>query len=172
MLINLSEAIKSDFECSYDATEFFKGLIPRITSNVHVKGHYEKNPNNKIEVNGTIEYQLEYPCSRCLEPVNVNYNLDFEEIYSNDDEDYVIIDDVIDLTDMVNDYIILNISTRVLCNEKCKGLCPICGTNLNINKCECDISIDDELGDKNPFSVLKDITIGGAEDGSTKKKNF
>ena len=33
--------------------------------------------------------------------------------------------------------------TKVLCGEDCRGLCPVCGTNLNKEECGCDRAVKD-----------------------------
>ena len=44
------------------------------------------------------------------------------------------------------------ITTSLLCNENCKGLCPVCGCNLNVEECSCEVEdIDPRL------AVLKDF---------------
>ncbi|MGB9809870.1 MAG: YceD family protein, partial [Caldanaerobacter sp.] len=34
-------------------------------------------------------------------------------------------------------FVILSLPMKFLCKEDCKGLCPICGTNLNYGSCSC-----------------------------------
>jgi len=45
-------------------------------------------------------------------------------------------DDIIDLGQIVVEQIVLQVPVRPLCNVSCKGLCPVCGINLNIDKCD------------------------------------
>ena len=44
----------------------------------------------------------------------------------------------LDLTEIVVSNILLNLSYKYLCSEDCKGLCPHCGTDLNLQDCDCD----------------------------------
>ncbi len=57
----------------------------------------------------------------------------------NDDmDDYIVVDgDQLDLDELVLSDILLSLPTKILCNEDCKGLCPVCGKDLNIGNCEC-----------------------------------
>lgn len=171
MQIDISKVSEGNFSFTYEDNDINLELfLASIVTPIIVKGEYRETGNDVL-VSGTIEYDIQYPCSRCVESVTEHYEQSFDELYSLiSDEGFVIVDDIIDLTPMVNELIVLNINGRVLCKEDCKGLCPVCGTNLNINECDCNTSIDDISGD-NPFAVLKDITTGGAKDGSTKKKN-
>ena len=48
--------------------------------------------------------------------------------------------------------IYLNIPIKKLCSYECKGLCPVCGTNLNLTKCNCENQFNE-----NPFAKLKEL---------------
>jgi uncharacterized protein len=41
---------------------------------------------------------------------------------------------------------------KPLCDSECRGLCPVCGTNLNRGTCECKRDWDDPR-----FAVLKTL---------------
>ena len=45
--------------------------------------------------------------------------------------------DQIDLAPLVAEQLILALPSRALCREDCQGLCPSCGTNLNLHQCGC-----------------------------------
>jgi len=45
--------------------------------------------------------------------------------------------DCIDLSPLVREQLLLALPTRPLCREACKGLCPQCGANLNLQTCRC-----------------------------------
>ena len=51
--------------------------------------------------------------------------------------------DEIDLTPLVHEQAILSLPTRPLCAEDCRGLCPRCGTNLNVATCDCPTGLGD-----------------------------
>jgi uncharacterized protein len=51
--------------------------------------------------------------------------------------------DEIDLTPLVHEQAILSLPTRPLCAEDCRGLCPRCGTNLNVATCDCPTGMGD-----------------------------
>ena len=63
-------------------------------------------------------------------------------------------DDKIDITDEVIEYALLAVPMKKVCSEDCKGLCSICGTNLNENNCDCKIEITNSVWDK--LKKLKD----------------
>jgi uncharacterized protein len=51
--------------------------------------------------------------------------------------------DEIDLQQLIQERIYLALSMKPLCSEDCKGLCPVCGTNLNRGTCACDTHWED-----------------------------
>ena len=47
-----------------------------------------------------------------------------------------------DLDELVRADLLLELPTKVLCREDCKGLCPKCGKDLNFGPCDCKKEID------------------------------
>lgn len=61
-----------------------------------------------------------------------------EERQSDEDDDIVLLDDdEVDVTELARDAFILDMDTKFLCSEDCKGLCPGCGADLNRESCRC-----------------------------------
>lgn len=97
---------------------------------------------NAVFVEGEIEYSLNAKCSRCLDDVIFHNIVEFDERYSEDktdDDAYLYAKGLVDLTDMVNEKLLLSFPYSVLCKEGCKGICPGCGVNLNREECKCKI---------------------------------
>lgn len=95
---------------------------------------------NAVFVEGEIEYSLNAKCSRCLDDVIFHNIVEFDERYSEDktdDDAYLYAKGLVDLTDMVNEKLLLSFPYSVLCEEGCKGICPGCGVNLNREECKC-----------------------------------
>ena len=95
---------------------------------------------NAVFVEGEIEYSLNAKCSRCLDDVIFHNIVEFDERYSEDktdDDAYLYAKGLVDLTDMVNEKLLLSFPYSVLCKEGCKGICPGCGVNLNREECKC-----------------------------------
>ena len=63
----------------------------------------------------------------------------------------------IDLSDALQEQVVLALPYKPLCRADCKGLCPYCGTDLNHGDCQC-------RGDQpiSPFAVLKGLKIGNS----------
>ena len=97
-----------------------------------------------VVAEGRIDALTELDCSRCLDAYWQPLKIDFTEIFSshpienaeNDlGEQPLPSDGSIDLTPIIRDYASLDIPIRQVCKEECKGLCPTCGANLNLEDC-------------------------------------
>ena len=86
-------------------------------------------------------------CSSCLAPVRKELSFEIKERFAHtgrdDEETETFTGDQIDLADYVKRGIIGELPMRVECREDCKGLCPICGKDLNDGDCGCDRTIRD-----------------------------
>ncbi|MBD3264802.1 MAG: hypothetical protein GF375_06845 [Candidatus Omnitrophica bacterium] len=71
-------------------------------------------------------------CSRCLGEVCQIVKQNFIKSYEIDK-----LDKFLDIDKDIREEILLNFPLKVLCSSKCKGLCPGCGANLNIEACKC-----------------------------------
>lgn len=76
------------------------------------------------------------PCARCLEPVASRLDIQFENKLSVHDHDYIE-GYLLNVDQLIHDEALLVWPERVLCREDCKGLCSICGQNLNQGACSC-----------------------------------
>ena len=59
--------------------------------------------------------------------------------------------DAVDLDEVLSTCFILDMETKFLCREDCKGLCPTCGKNLNLGPCGCRKQVDPR------FAVLEQL---------------
>lgn len=76
-------------------------------------------------------------CMRCLDPINLELNKSFQELYAykadpglseEEREDQFLMDgDYIDLEAPIRDAIVLSLPINPICDEECEGLCPGCG---------------------------------------------
>jgi uncharacterized protein len=107
---------------------------------------------------GTVRTTLELPCSRCVEPftqpVDAEFDLRYQPHAANTGEGEKEIEeddlttafyqhDQIDLGQLMREQFYLALPMKPLCRPDCRGLCPICGTNLNRAGCECKRAWDD-----------------------------
>lgn len=110
------------------------------------------NIGGSLELTYNGEAKLEMICDRCAEPFTKEVAFSGMERLKkedpareeNQDDDVTILDGTtIDLDELVYRGLILNLPTKVLCCEDCKGLCPVCGGNLNQGDCGCDTTPTD-----------------------------
>jgi uncharacterized protein len=108
----------------------------------------------EIRIHGTLTTSVECPCSRCLEPARTQINKPFDLFFRERDEEMFDEDEEVELNeeetrtafftgtklaigDILREQVLLALPMKVLCRVDCKGLCPTCGTNLNIGVCSC-----------------------------------
>ena len=107
---------------------------------------------NEVFVNGHVDARAQVECDRCLKPIELPVNADFELEYITGSEyessevaelteaemSVSVFDgDAIDVDEIVKEQILLAVPTRMLCREDCKGICPQCGTDRNTGECKC-----------------------------------
>lgn len=89
-----------------------------------------------VLVTGTGRAPLSGECSRCLEPLSSEIEVDFQELffYSAEDttEDDLLLDGyLLDLEPVFRDAAVLMLPLRPLCRDDCEGLCVECGIKLS-----------------------------------------
>lgn len=113
------------------------------------------------------------PCRRCLEPVGVPIDEEFRVVFQEagrdaersdepGDDDIVWVDPGaarIEIDRQVRDRLFLETERYPLCREECRGMCPICGRNLNEGDCDCEVRTTDSR-----WSALEKLDLGGKSD--------
>ena len=110
---------------------------------------------DNITVSCQVNVQMIRTCSRCLEEVECEYpltifrniNVAKKEAYVEDasdaDEISYIEDCNLDVDMLVLDELYTVLPMNVICKDECKGICKVCGTNLNESTCNCDQTVPD-----------------------------
>ena len=98
---------------------------------------------------GEVRTSVRLECSRCLsvydQPIisNLDFVVDFEEKppeFKSEEDNYFVADpstNFFQIDDLVRETILLALPLKPLCSDDCKGLCPVCGTDLNKSQCSC-----------------------------------
>lgn len=107
-----------------------------------VKGRIQRKDEQFVHVSMQIHGTMLYPCARCLQPVPVYTEIDYE-----DDFEWAEGQDTGNLVPFAEEFLYVHEPYRVLCDSDCKGLCPGCGVNLNEEQCQCgnDMDIDPRM---------------------------
>ena len=127
-----------------------------------------KKVRANVTVLGEIVTGIDLECCRCLEmfrlPVRTEFDYTFFPDPGDSEEDLELSneelgmnyyrDDLIDIDHIVVEQIILQIPVKPLCKFSCKGLCKICGINLNVVGCNHQVETS-----ISPFANLKDLKI-------------
>jgi uncharacterized protein len=139
----------------------FQRLLPpgdpltfRFDRPLNVDLEIHKRPDH-VRVQGAIRAIFQLGCHRCLESfaweldqhveVFLLYQqkspeqIDHEDLELTSEElDQTFFDgEAIDIDVLVAEQVLLALPIKVLCSEKCKGICPRCGANLNVETCWC-----------------------------------
>lgn len=109
----------------------FKEDAVQLAAPIEIKAKLEKVGNTilaKTELKGSFSTL----CARCLEPVEKKAFKSFIVDFPFDKNT-----EHIDLGEDIRQEVVLDIPSRLLCKEDCKGICFGCGVNLNTGKCKC-----------------------------------
>ncbi|EKX95443.1 DUF177 domain-containing protein [Selenomonas sp. oral taxon 138] len=105
------------------------------------------NTGSSLRAAGTVRAHRAFVCDRCLAEGEREIALDFSEDYAKtpgETDEAVLYDgETIVLDDLVRDTLLVAEPLRELCKSDCKGLCPVCGQNLNEGQCDCDTFVPD-----------------------------
>ena len=133
----------------FEATEF------SLAGNVVIEGRLVKIDGDAYRLRGRVHVGVVVPCSRCLESFETEISEKLDLMYLpesrnvapegevdrglGDDEISVSFyrDHQIDLAHMVLEQIVLALPMKPVCTEDCRGLCPECGSNRNVEPCAC-----------------------------------
>ncbi len=93
-----------------------------------------------IVASGRVRGRWSAVCSRCLTPLETDFDLHLREVFEEDpveEETYPLRNDEIDLEQPLRDVVVPELPLVPLCRTDCAGLCPTCGANLNEGVCDC-----------------------------------
>lgn len=131
-----------------------------------------RKEGGRVLLLGTLRLPVVLACDRCLESFAYVMAEDFEvvfellvkeeaagvvsEYFCKDSElDVVYLaEPVVDVFSVLAQQVYLGLPEKRLCSDKCLGLCPECGADLNRLPCDCA-----KLGSVSPFSILAKLKV-------------
>jgi uncharacterized protein len=120
--------------------------------------HEHRGPRDivaDIRLKGSFSGTFEVPCARCVEPVKLPLQADFDLIFRPAEADTeaaersitapeteigYYLNDSLSLEDVLREQVLLSLPARTLCKPDCKGLCPRCGADRNSTACSCEVA--------------------------------
>jgi DUF177 domain-containing protein len=120
---------------------------------------------SEIRIRGHIGVRLSAHCDRCLEPIEIPIERDFDVSYrpvttiAREEEVEVPKEELgvgffsgegVALADVISEQVILAVPMKTLCGDDCRGLCPVCGADRNRVECHCP-----SPKGESPFASLK-----------------
>jgi uncharacterized protein len=145
---------KHEFPFEFEQIQIADDLILRNFEGIVSIG---RTPQGLI-VQGDFSAETTLECVRCLGDFYYELDWDFTELYafnkkSVSESDLLLPEDQhIDLGPLIREYALLTIPINPICKPDCKGLCPVCGENLNEVDCG-----HKNITAESPFSGLKDL---------------
>lgn len=137
----------------FELDDDISGLDPEIVPDSPLVGHVVfTRAGSEILAEGHAEVDLELVCTRCLTPFVQRVSVDIVEEFkptvnlkaqqeaAKPPEDPALVIDkrnMLDLSEVMRQNLLLALEDYKLCTEDCAGLCPECGHNLNEGPCEC-----------------------------------
>jgi uncharacterized protein len=123
--------------------------------------HEHRGPKDivaDIRLRGRFAGAFQVPCARCIEPVEIPVSAEFDLVFRPLDAETDVPERSITaseteigyyqgggllLEDVLREQVLLSLPVRTLCKPDCKGLCPHCGANRNLQPCSCEQGSND-----------------------------
>lgn len=163
MLLGLSKIIDCPgasvpFSTSVDLSDLRYGICNPVSEPVLAEG-VVRNTAGVLVMTGQIQTTIHGICDRCASPFDreIVFPIDVvlvTELADEENEDewvFPLEGDSANLDDIVRTVFVLNLDSKLLCKEDCKGLCHRCGKNLNDGPCNCQKELDPR------FAALKQL---------------
>lgn len=163
MLLGLSKIIDCPgasvpFSTSVDLSDLRYGICNPVSEPVLAEG-VVRNTAGVLVMTGQIQTTIHGICDRCTSPFEreIVFPIDVvlvTELADEENEDewvFPLEGDSANLDDIVRTVFVLNLDSKLLCKEDCKGLCHRCGKNLNDGPCNCQKELDPR------FAALKQL---------------
>ena len=165
MLLNLSDVFSSQIkelrkDIDIEMDVFDDGIEKYdILQKTPVSFTFTNIGVGKAKVEGTAEVVLRMQCGRCLKEVEQTVPLSFSVEVSAPDvpleemDDQVFMDGYsLNVEELVSNEILMSLPAKVVCKPDCKGICKVCGKDLNLGECGCDTFVPDPR-----MAVIQDI---------------
>ncbi len=173
MLVNLIDVFTKDgcvreLEVPYEAERFSCTLGTfSIQEKSPVPLKLSHLGQSKALAEGSVKLTLVLACDRCLKDVEYPFDFSFRlKLVSpdyagadRDDYEFGFLEGYhLNVDELIRTEILFNWPEKVLCREDCKGICKVCGRNLNDGACGCDDFVPDPR-----MAVIKELMNANKE---------
>jgi len=151
MWLNLKDIIEIPgaelgFDCVLDPDSLAFPALVRFTAQPRSHGRVV-NTAGVLTLLGELEARMICRCDRCGGEFPLEKRLELKvplsaDAAEDDGEVFPLEGDGVDLDSVLSACFILGMDSKLLCSDDCKGLCPLCGKNLNEGSCRCAESVD------------------------------
>jgi uncharacterized protein len=176
LTLKLDEILEEGLDLRWD--EEVSSLSTYLKGLSNIDFDFEKPMQSEVEIKragrsvlikGKVQTTLRLQCVRCLKEFSYPLSTTFEltlhplkespteeetELGSEEMESSFFEGGEIHLSEIACEQVFLEIPYQPLCQQGCKGLCSVCGRDLNLSSCEC---VKEEW--KSGFSALKNLKL-------------
>ena len=160
MRLNLREIIEVPgrsipFDCDIHSENLDFESVKCYESPLHASG-LVFNEAGILRLTGEVSADMVCICDRCGAEFNSSKTTELDAVITEEESEenpelFTLDGDELDLDELISTCFILDMETKFLCREDCKGICSGCGVNLNVGTCTCRKQIDPR------FAVLEQL---------------
>ena len=144
-MINVQGARK-EISIKKDAVDIPKAFsYVKLYEPIRLEGELESD-RGTIYLSGILTTKVKITCDRCMGEMVHSIESEVKESFGS------LTQSTIDLGPTIVETVLISLPMKALCHEECKGICPVCGENLNEKSCNCDWEYTDPRLDK--FNLL------------------
>lgn len=151
-----NEGMVKQFDYQLDLSEQELNGSKPFASPVRISGH-AGNYTGIVELHATADFTLETACDRCAKPISLSlatkiFHTLVTSLNDETNDELLLVNELrFNLDELVTEDIFLDLPSKLLCSEDCKGICSKCGADLNAGSCSCEKEVDPRL------AVLKQL---------------
>lgn len=145
-----NEGMVKQFDYQLDLSEQELNGSKPFASPVRISGH-AGNYTGIVELHATADFTLETACDRCAKPISLSlatkiFHTLVTSLNDETNDELLLVNELrFNLDELVTEDIFLDLPSKLLCSEDCKGICSKCGADLNAGSCSCEKEVDPRL---------------------------
>ncbi len=145
-----NEGMVKQFDYQLDLSEQELNGSKPFASPVRISGH-AGNYTGIVELHATADFTLETACDRCAKPISLSlatkvFHTLVTSLNDETNDELLLVNELrFNLDELITEDIFLDLPSKLLCSEDCKGICSKCGADLNAGSCSCEKEVDPRL---------------------------